>query len=71
MTGELSPIDKAIRAIGGNKSELARLVGCSPSNITNIKARGGKIPCRNKEIRDKWLSVTGLSKKELFPDLYS
>lgn len=70
MTSELSPIKKAIQSIGGNKSELARLVGCSPSNITNIIARGGRIPCRNKGNRDKWIRVTGLSKKELFPDLY-
>lgn len=70
MTGDLSPIEKAIRAVGGNKSELARLIGCSPSNITNIIARGGRIPCRNKKNRNKWVKVTGLNKKELFPQLY-
>ncbi|OTP97312.1 hypothetical protein B6D16_00875 [Gilliamella apicola] len=66
----MTPIEKAIRAIGGNKSELARLVGCSPSNITNIIARGGRIPCMSKEKRDRWVKATGLSPTELFPDIY-
>jgi len=70
MNCEITPIQKAIKAVGGNKSELARLVGCSPSNITNIIARGGRIPCMSKEKRDRWIKVTGLSKKDLFPDIY-
>jgi len=70
MKRELTPIEKAIRAVGGNKSELARLVGCVPSNITNIVARGGRIPCMSKEKRDRWINATGLSKKDLFPDIY-
>lgn len=70
MSCEITPIERAIRAIGGNKSELARLVGCSPSNITNIIARGGRIPCMSKEKRDRWIKATGLSKKDLFPDIY-
>lgn len=70
MNCEITPIQKAIAAVGGNKSELARLVGCSPSNITNIIARGGRIPCMSREKRDRWINATGLSKKELFPDIY-
>ena len=70
MNCEITPIQKAIKAVDGNKSELARLVGCSPSNITNIIARGGRIPCMSKEKRDRWIKVTGLSKKDLFPDIY-
>ena len=70
MNCEITPIEKAIKAVGGNKSELARLVGCSPSNITNIIARGGRIPCMSREKRDRWVKATGLSPKELFPDIY-
>ena len=70
MNCEITPIEKAIKSVGGNKSELARLVGCSPSNITNIIARGGRIPCMSKEKRDRWIRATGLSKKDLFPDIY-
>lgn len=67
---EITPIEKAINAVNGNKSQLARLVGCSPSNITNIVARGGRIPYRSKDNRDRWVAATGLSKEILFPDIY-
>ena len=64
----LTPLDKAIKAVGDTQKTLASLVGCSPQNITNIKARGGRIPHRSKKVREKWLKATGLSEKELFPD---
>lgn len=70
MKCEITPIEKAINAVNGNKSQLARLVGCSPSNITNIVARGGRIPYRSKDNRDRWVAATGLSKEILFPDIY-
>lgn len=68
MKCELTPIEKAIRAVGDTQITLAKLVGCSPQNITNIKARGGKIPYKRKSVREKWIKATGLSEKELFPD---
>lgn len=67
---ELSPIEKALETVGGNKSKLARLVKCSPSNITNIIARGGSIPCRSKRDVKKWTEATKLKKEELFPQIY-
>lgn len=65
----MTPIQQAIYASGKTQTELARLVGCTPQNITNIKLRGGLIPCRNKDRRNKWIEVTGLSEEELFPNL--
>ena len=70
MKCELTSIEKAIRAVGDTQTTLARLVGCSPQNITNIKARGGKIPYKKQETREKWLKATGLSERDLFPDRF-
>jgi hypothetical protein len=67
---KLTPLDRAIRAVGDTQTTLARLVGCSPQNITNIKARGGKIPSKKQETREKWLKATGLSERDLFPDRF-
>lgn len=64
------PIDKAIVAVGGNQTILANKIGCKPQNITNIKRRGGSIPVKNSKTIDVWISATGLSKKELFPQFY-
>lgn len=67
----MTPIQKAIYASGGTQTELARRVGCSPQNITNIKKRDGRIPHMNREKRDRWVAATGLSEKELFPERFS
>lgn len=64
----LTPLEKAIKAVGDTQKTLASLVGCTPQNITNIKARGGKIPHRSKKVREKWIKATGLSEEVLFPD---
>jgi len=65
----ITPIDKAIHAAGG-QSELAKLLGIKPQNISIIKKRGGEIPTR-KISADEWSAKTGLSKSELFPSYYN
>lgn len=62
----ITPIDKAIAAAGGT-SELAKLLGVKPQNISIIKKRGGFIPTR-KVSADEWSTKTGLPKSELFPE---
>ena len=61
----MSPIDKAIKAIGSQK-KLADALGVSPQFINQIKRRGGELTT-DKVTPEKWVKVTGLSVKELFP----
>ena len=61
----MTPIDKAIRAIGSQK-KLADAVGVSPQFINQINRRGGELTT-DKVTPEKWVKVTGLSVKELFP----
>lgn len=61
----MTPIDKAIKAIGSQK-KLADALGVSPQFINQIKRRGGKLTT-DKVTPEKWVKVTGLSVKELFP----
>lgn len=63
-----TPIEKAVWAVG-TKTELAKRVGCSPQNITNMKYRKGRIPGKTPEKRALWVKATGLTEEELFPDI--
>lgn len=62
----MTPLEKAIDALGG-KSKLAAALGVSPQFIHRMQVRGGNISTR-KVTADEWAKVTGLSKKELFPE---
>ncbi|MBS6026334.1 MAG: helix-turn-helix domain-containing protein [Haemophilus pittmaniae] len=62
----MTPIEKAIAAVG-SQAKLAKALGESPQFIYRIKKSGGTISTQ-KVSPDKWAAVTGLSKKELFPE---
>ena len=62
----LTPIDKAIRAVGSQKG-LAEALGQSPQFINMIKRRGGKLTTRSVS-PETWVKATGLPKRELFPE---
>ena len=61
----MTPIDKAISAIGSQK-KLADALGVSPQFINQIKRRGGELTT-DKVIPEQWVKVTGLPVKDLFP----
>lgn len=62
----MTPIEKAINACG-SQAKLAKALGKTSQFIYRIKKSGGRI--RTRSITpDTWCEVTGLSKKELFPE---
>jgi hypothetical protein len=61
----MTPIDKAISAIGSQK-KLADALGVSPQFINQIKRRGGELTT-DKVTPEQWVKVTGLSFSDLFP----
>lgn len=62
----MTPIEKAIAAVG-SQAKLAKALGESPQFIFRMKKSGGTISTQ-KVSPDKWAIVTGLSKRELFPE---
>jgi hypothetical protein len=62
----MTPIEKAIAAVG-SQAELAKALGQSSQFIYRMKKDGGRISTQ-KLSPDVWANVTGLSKKELFPE---
>lgn len=64
MNKQKTPIEKVIDVFNGDQSALAKAMGFSSQNITNIKRRGGNLP-RTK--LHKWLEVSGLTFDELYP----
>lgn len=62
-----TPLDKALAAVGGRQTDLAKLIGVTPQAINLLKKRGGTLPIHKKE---KWREATGLSLHELFPNYY-
>ena len=63
----VTPLDKAISAVGCSQKELAELVGVTPQAISLLKKRGGSLPLHAAAT---WVKVTGLSHQELYPQLY-
>lgn len=64
----VTPLDKAVAAIGGSQKELAERIGVSPQAITLIKKRGGALPLRRM---NAFVAATGLSKEELYPEFFT
>ena len=62
----MTPVEKAIKALG-TQAKLAKALGESSQFIYRMKKSGGVISTQ-KVSPDKWAAVTGLSKKELFPE---
>lgn len=63
----LTPLDKALAAVGGRQKDLAKLIGVTPQAINLLKKRGGSLPIHKAEV---WEAATGLSRQELFPTYY-
>lgn len=62
-----TPLARAVFAVGGKQKTLAEKLGVTPQAISQLKKRGGSLP--NARIKDL-LEITGLSKEELFPDVF-
>ncbi|MGY6089245.1 hypothetical protein [Avibacterium paragallinarum] len=62
----MTPIEKAILAVG-SQAKLAKALGKNSQFIYRMKKSGGRI-CTQDISADKWKEVTGLSKRELFPE---
>jgi DNA-binding transcriptional regulator YdaS (Cro superfamily) len=63
-----TPLEKAVAAVGGSQKDLAEKVGVTPQAINMLKRRGGRLPARKM---NKFLTATGLTKEELYPDIFS
>ncbi|MEN3260295.1 YdaS family helix-turn-helix protein [Sodalis endosymbiont of Spalangia cameroni] len=64
----LTPLDKAVLAVGGRQKTLAERLDISAQAVSQIKKRGGCLP--KKRMKDL-LAITGLSIEELYPDVFS
>lgn len=64
-----TPLDKAIKAVGGSQKVLAEKVGVSPQAINMLKKRGGNLPVSTEKVR-KYVEATGLSREVLYPGLF-
>lgn len=64
----VTPLEKAVAAVGGSQKELAEKIGVSPQAITLIKKRGGRLPLRRM---NAFVAATGLSKEELYPEFFT
>ncbi|EHC5871965.1 helix-turn-helix domain-containing protein [Salmonella enterica subsp. enterica serovar Eastbourne] len=68
QTVQMTPFDKAIKAVGGKQKTLAQRLGMTEQAITLIKKRGNGFLPRKKI--DEFVKATGLSKQELYPDVF-
>ncbi|EBS0796791.1 TPA: helix-turn-helix domain-containing protein [Salmonella enterica] len=65
----MTPLEKAVQAVGGKQKTLAQRLGVSEQAVTLIKQRrNGYLP--RKRIED-FVRVTGLSREELYPDVFT
>ncbi|KAA6208108.1 hypothetical protein [Avibacterium paragallinarum] len=62
----MTPIEKAILAVG-SQAKLAKALGKNSQFIYRMKKSGGRISTQDISA-DRWKEVTGLSKRELFPE---
>ncbi len=65
-----TPLDLAIKAVGGSQKVLAEKVGVTPQAINMLKKRGGALPLSEEKIR-KFEAATGLSREILYPKIFS
>ncbi|MBG6243571.1 MAG: transcriptional regulator [Candidatus Symbiopectobacterium sp. Dall1.0] len=64
----LTPLDKAVLAVGGRQKTLAERLDISAQAVSQIKKRGGILP--KKRMKDL-LVITGLNIEELYPDVFN
>lgn len=67
VRASVTPLEKAVFAVGGKQKTLADKLGVTTQAITQLKKRGGSLP--KTRIKDL-LEITGLSKEELFPEIF-
>ncbi|RSB59078.1 helix-turn-helix domain-containing protein [Atlantibacter subterranea] len=68
MHTSLTPLEKAVFAVGGKQKTLAEKLGVTTQAITQLKKRGGTLPKgRMKDL----VRVTGLTMEELYPEIFS
>lgn len=65
-----TPLDLAIKAVGGSQKVLAEKVGVTPQAINMLKKRGGKLPLSEEKMR-KYEQATGLSRAVLYPKIFA
>lgn len=63
-----TPLDLAVKAVGGSQKELAAKVGVTPQAINMLKKRGGKLPVVKMR---EYIAATGLSKEQLYPEIFA
>lgn len=63
----VTPLDKAVAAVGGSQKDLAGMVGLTPQAISLIKKRGGNLPVRRMTM---FVDATGLPREELYPEIF-
>lgn len=61
-----TPLQAAVKAVGGKQKTLARLVGLTPQAISVIKKRGGNLP---KTKIAAFRKATGLPLEVLYPEI--
>ncbi|WP_243466197.1 helix-turn-helix domain-containing protein [Sodalis glossinidius] len=65
----LTPLDKAVLAVGGRQKTLAERLDISAQAVSQIKKRGGGTSPK-KRMKDL-LVIIGLKIEELYPDIFS
>ncbi|MDR5611413.1 MULTISPECIES: YdaS family helix-turn-helix protein [unclassified Arsenophonus] len=67
MKKHKTPLQIAIKAVGGKQKILAEKVGLTPQAISQLKKRGGKLPkTRIREFRE----ATNLPLEILYPETF-
>lgn len=63
-----TPLERALRAVGGSQKVLAEKVGVTPQAINMLKKRGGSLPVAKMR---KYEEVTGLPREVLYPRIFA
>ncbi|EAS0611718.1 transcriptional regulator [Salmonella enterica subsp. diarizonae] len=64
----VTPLDHAIKAVGGSQKVLAEKIGVTPQAINMLKKRGGSLPVTKMR---KYEEVTGLPREVLYPGIFA
>lgn len=66
----MTPLDRVLERFDFCQKRLADALGVSPQFVQALKRRGGKLTTRKISINE-WERVSGLNRKELFPEFFS
>ncbi|WP_227136698.1 helix-turn-helix domain-containing protein [Kosakonia radicincitans] len=64
----VTPLERALKAVGGSQKVLAEKVGVTPQAINMLKKRGGSLPVAKMR---KYEEVTGLPREVLYPGIFA